>query len=190
MHVKANGSRQPRQNFQVCLLSIHSMLCLSVPALCSLVSYSLIQPETRSLFPCFVTCCPGLKGMSQTWPAVDNTHTQLQSPTHSNTYKCNIQKQAHSFYWLIFRLFKSSKHKILRQRDAKLLKLKPQHSFTMQNKKQCSYAGQNEIYSLVKKHIGSKSCGNCLRLSSIINAYNLCIGTHIFVWFYLKSRPF
>ena len=42
-------------------LFVLSSLCLSVCAACSLVSYSLIHPETGSWFPCLVTACPGLK---------------------------------------------------------------------------------------------------------------------------------
>lgn len=48
------------------LTELSLSVCLSVCAVCSLVSYSLIQPETGSWFPCLVTGCPGLKGGSQT----------------------------------------------------------------------------------------------------------------------------
>lgn len=48
----------------VCLfwaLYVSLSFCLSVCVACSLVSYSLIHPETGSWFPCLVTACPGLK---------------------------------------------------------------------------------------------------------------------------------
>lgn len=66
----------------VCL-SLPLSFCTSVCAVCSLLSYSLIQLETRSWFPCLVTACPGLKGGSQTCQGVDNAYTLTHKRAHT-----------------------------------------------------------------------------------------------------------
>lgn len=66
------------------------LLCVSfyvcVCAVCSLFSYSLIQPETGSWFPCLVTAYPSLKGGSHTCQGVDNVLTVMHNCTHTGNH--------------------------------------------------------------------------------------------------------
>lgn len=88
---------------KVCIsLKFFSSICrplcvfLSICAECSLVSYSLIHPETGSWFPCPVTACTGLKGRSQTYQGVDNVYTliHIHTPCMVGGHRCMLKQQS------------------------------------------------------------------------------------------------